>query len=331
MVKLNKPAKLTNGNKVKCVARGISSESRRGTENPKVVVTTLNEMHRETGIKNLCKIEEELVREYVNVLVNRVDNEEIEPGTATNRISALNRILEYAERNDLRVSAKEYGLSKQQTDPTNKANDRTQAAAYRSWLQDKGQNDPRYMNLYHSRTLQAEFGLRARESYAVKIASKNTTGGKLILGRPDCTKNSRSREVEITKESQGQAVASAKAWGISQGQRSLIPEGYTLKQWMDFANNTLRRFNVETGYGLNNHGERHYYAHERYKELWQKQGHDVKCPAEMGVEREDWLEHMKLETGLGQKDLLALEKQVRLAVSEDLGHSRVSITKTYLG
>jgi len=40
---------------------------------------------------------------------------------------------------------------------------------------------------------------------------------------------------------------------------------------------------------------------------------------------------MKLETGLGQKDLLALEKQVRLAVSEDLGHSRVSITKTYLG
>ena len=110
MVKLNKPAKLTTGNKVKCVARSISSEFRRGTELPKVVVTTLNEMHRKTGVTNLCKIEEELVREYVNVLVNRVDNEEIEPGTATNRISALNRILEYAERNDLRVSAKEYGL-----------------------------------------------------------------------------------------------------------------------------------------------------------------------------------------------------------------------------
>ena len=230
MVKLNKPAKLTNGNKVKCVARGISSESRRGTEKPKIIVTTLNEMHRSTGLTNLCKIEEkEHVREYVNFLVNRVDNEELDPGTATNRISALNSILAYAERNDLRVSAKEYGLSREQTDAINKANDRTQAAEYLSWLQDKGKDDPRYMNLYHSRVLQAAFGLRARESYAIKIASKNTTGGRLILGKPDCTKNSRPREVEITKESQGQALASAKAWGISQGQRSLIPEGYTLK------------------------------------------------------------------------------------------------------
>ena len=331
MIKLNKPTKLTNDNKVKCVAKSITSKYRRGTAHTNIVVTTLNDLHRETGLTNLCKIEEELVREYTSSLVNRVDDEKISPSTATNRISALNRILEYSQRNDLRVSAKEYGLNKEQIDATNKANDRTQAAEYLSWLLEKGKDDPRYMNLYHSRTLQAEHGLRARESYAIKVASKDDKGGKLNLGKPDCTKNSRPRAIEVTRESQWQALVDAKAWAIPQGQKSLIPNDYNLKQWMDFANNTLKQFNRETGYSLNNHGERHFFAHERYKELWQEKGHDIKCPAEMGMERNEWSEYAKQETGLSQKDLKELDNQIRLAVSEDLGHSRVSITKTYLG
>jgi len=39
----------------------------------------------------------------------------------------------------------------------------------------------------------------------------------------------------------------------------------------------------------------------------------------------------KEQTGLSDKELKDLDKEIRLQGSENLGHSRVSITKTYLG
>jgi len=49
------------------------------------------------------------------------------------------------------------------------------------------------------------------------------------------------------------------------------------------------------------------------------------------MERKEWVEYAKQETGLSEKEIKDLDKKIRLQVSEDLGHSRVSITKTYLG
>ena len=93
----------------------------------------------------------------------------------------------------------------------------------------------------------------------------------------------------------------------------------------------MRQFNKEHGTELNNHGERHYYAHERYKELYKEKNHDLQCPAEKQMERDDWNEYAKEQTGLSDKNMMELDNEIRLQVSEDLGHSRVSITKTYLG
>ena len=75
MVKLNKPAKLTNGKGKRWLRDSVGVPERH--RNPKVIVTTLT--RQETGITNLCKIEEELVREYVNVLRTGLTTKRLNP------------------------------------------------------------------------------------------------------------------------------------------------------------------------------------------------------------------------------------------------------------
>jgi len=331
MIRLNKPAKLNNMNGIKTVARCMAGEVRRGQASVKIATTVLREIKEVTGLTNLCKINETHVSDYVDHLVNRADNDEISRNTACFRFSALNRVLDYSERNDLKVSASENGIRRTETDASDKSNDRQTNEVYKEWLAGKAQADSRYENLLRSRELQTEYGLRARESYAVRATDKNPVSGNIHLGKPDCTKNSRDRDISITRDSQMEAFEKARAWVESQGQRSLIPNDYTLEKWRTFANDTMRQFNKEHGTELNNHGERHYYAHERYNELYKEKGYDIQCPAEKQMERDDWNEYAKEQTGLSDKNMMELDNEIRLQVSEDLGHSRVSITKTYLG
>lgn len=63
------------------------------------------------------------------------------------------------------------------------------------------------------------------------------------------------------------------------------------------------------------HGLRHAYAQTRYRELtgWE-------CPINGGPLRKDLNSFQK-----------ELDNQARLVISQELGHSRVSITKNYIG
>lgn len=332
MKRLNKPAKLNTSNGINTVAQCMANEVRRGQASVLIATTVLNEIKDVTGLTNLCKINENHVETYVDHLLNRVQDENLSPNTACCRISALNRVLDYSKRDDLKVSAKENGIERTRNDASDKSNDRQTNAAYQEWLSERAKTDPRYENLLRSRELQTELGLRARESYGVKAKDKNPASGSVHLGRADCTKNGRDRNISITSNSQREALGKAKEWAKSQGQNSLIPNNYTLAEWRTFANDTMRQFNKEHGTSLNNHGERHFYAHQRFNHLWQERtGHNLQCPAVMGMEREQWYEHAKEQTGLTDQELKKLDNEIRLQVSEDLGHSRVSITKTYLG
>ena len=323
--------KISNGRKANFTASCIAARNNRGAATTARITTVLNDLREQTGIGTIKKIDPEISEQYANSLLNRVDEEKINPGTAVEYISAYNVVCRDQGKPELCIKGSEWGFKKESVSIKDKSNNMEDEKNYRAALAEMGKADPWYQNLYYSRYLQTDIGDRARESYATKIADKALDSDKVHLGKEDCTKNSRDRDVPITKDSQRAILKEAQEWVKSQGQRSLIPNECSLKEWKNFANKTLVQYNKENCTSLNNHGNRHYYAHERYKELWQKKGYDIKCPAEKGMERPEWKEYAMQETGLDKKELDNLEKEIRLEVSENLGHSRIDITKTYLG
>ena len=92
------------------------------------------------------------------------------------------------------------------------------------------------------------------------------------------------------------------------GENSLIPVEKTYKQHVS----NFEKVTAGLGIGQT-HGLRHGYAQTRYRELM---GFD--CPAVGG--------YRSLSN-----DEIAKDKEIRMLISEELGHSRINITSVYLG
>jgi site-specific recombinase XerD len=153
-----------------------------------------------------------------------------------------------------------------------------------------GKQDIRAQALSYSVSLQREFGLRLRESIAIKASTieRALETGILHLGREDGTKNAREREIPIRTEEQREALLQARDFMRENGLFSLCPT-QSLKEQYYYAENIAKEFNREHEEKFNYHGERHAFAQEALKE---------------GVDRQ--------------------------TVSEWLGHNREEITKVYV-
>jgi site-specific recombinase XerD len=149
--------------------------------------------------------------------------------------------------------------------------------------------DIRAQALVHSVTLQREFGLRLRESIAIKATTieRALATNVLHLGREDGTKNAREREIPVLAENQKEALKQAYDFVKENNLFSLAPTT-TLREQYNFACNIAKEFNRETGEAFHYHGERHAFA-------------------------QGWI-----EAGVD-----------RATVSSWLGHNREEITKVY--
>ena len=161
---------------------------------------------------------------------------------------------------------------------------------------------------------QALFGLRREES--MKFVLSEAWSGRNLKIRPSWTKGGIGRTLIITNEKQGQWLIEVSKL-IKPGE-SLIPVDRTYKQH-------LSHYQVQTkAMGVSKlHGLRHAYAQRRYHELThaldpKKQG--FTCP---------------LAGGMSSKSLKGIEKdldrQARMILTRELGHSRINITKIYCG
>lgn len=154
--------------------------------------------------------------------------------------------------------------------------------------------------------LQAAFGLRREE--AIKFnpfyADK---GDKIKLKAPWC-KGGLSREIPINTKEQRTLLDELKE---RYGNNSLIPADKTYKQQKDTYKNIVPKIGLEK----KGHGLRHQYIQDRYKEL---SGNN--CPVNGG-------KHQKEMTSKEREK----DREVRLRISKETGHSREQITSTYLG
>ena len=166
-------------------------------------------------------------------------------------------------------------------------------------------------NIAQSLRLQDAFGLRREESMkfqpAFALDGQTIENAKYIRLKDSWTKGGRPRTIPISNEKQRQELKNAYAQAVKNG-GSMIPKEKSYKAHKS-------NFEAAThGLGVGQtHGLRHGYAQTRYRELM---GFD--CPA-VGGSRSLTSEEM------------AKDKEIRMLISEELGHSRINITSVYLG
>ena len=173
---------------------------------------------------------------------------------------------------------------------------------------DLSKTDP---NIAQSLRLQDAFGLRREESMKFQpefaLDGQTIDNAKYIRLKDSWTKGGRPRTIPISNEKQRHELKNAYAQAVKNG-GSMIPKEKSYKSH-------LASFEAVThGLGVGQtHGLRHGYAQTRYLELM---GFD--CPAVGGIRSLS-------------ADEMAKDKEIRMLISEELGHSRINITSVYLG
>ena len=167
--------------------------------------------------------------------------------------------------------------------------------------------------------LQREIGLRFKESCLIDAKSALNQAietGKITVS--DGTKGGREREVEITRDSQ--ITALQRCAEIQKNDYSMIPSDQTWSQYQTNAYHQIEKTNITF------HQERHHYANDRYFQLT-----GCQSPVASGIEHSKHVDYLANKLQISKDEAKALDKEARLKIARELGHSRVSISNNYLG
>lgn len=241
---------------------------------------------------------------HIHALVEHWKNEQKNPATIKNYMSKLRKLAVILNKlNLVKPNNDAYQISRRSYIPT------TNKAIHN--IDFSKCEDPLIRLSLEAQSL---FGLRREESLKI-IISEATQGNNLVI-KPSWTKGGIGRMLEITSQEQRAWIAKAMQQ-ITNGQ-SLIQQSKTYKQH-------LRQYQEQTEkMGLKRcHGLRHAYAQRRYHEITQQLSSNrqaLKCPIEGGAPSRTLKGEIK-----------EIDRQAREIISRELGHSRLGITKIYLG
>ena len=254
---------------------------------------------KKTGYKTNEMRPSDIKGRHINALVRQWKIDGISAGTMKNRMSNIRWLAEKIGKADMIKTNATYGIEDRQY-ITNKD---------KSLRTDNLDLDKLSSYVRQSIELQKHFGLRREE--AMKFSPEYALGGydpysaPVLRIKPSWAKGGRAREIPITSDAQRNALMAALTLA---GDGSLIPADRSYKEH-------LGHFERETSaIGLGQtHGLRHLYAQNRYRELV-----GIDCPAVGGI----------VDLTDAQK---ALDLSARQTISNELGHSRLSVTGIYLG
>ena len=278
-------------------------------------------LQAEHGIKTLNQIERSHVQAFAEHLNERHENGTLAGASPSTILSGVNSAMKTARQD-----------SKLKVNPVREAGlpSRTHIATIDRSATQADHNDAK--NAISSRLaaqldLQRELGLRFKESSLID-AGKTLCEVQKMLRDPDKTreikiiygtKGARPRDVPITSQSQIDALREAA--NIQGKDKSLVPNHQT---WAQYQNQSYREITQTKIDGF--HSERHYYANNRYESIT-----CVKSPVQSGVEHKKHIAHIVNELGITRQEAIQLDREARMTVSRELGHSRISITNNYLG
>ena len=260
----------------------------------RILTMVANQLH-EMGFKDMRATS--LKPKHVQALVERWKAEGLSAGTLKNRMTELRWWAEkIAKQNVIFKDNDQYGIARRRY-VTNVSKSRELTDGDLAKI-----TDP---NTSLALRLQAGFGLRREES--IKMRPALADKGNVLALKASWTKGGRAREIPIRNAEQRQLLDEAKQFAK---RGSLIPKTMTYKQ-------QLNRFKAQCmAAGIQHvHGHRHHYAQQRYQELtgWA-------CPAQGGP---TWKQLSR-----EQKEI---DREARLTISAELGHSRIEIVAVYCG
>ena len=268
------------------LARYIAQFNNKGVSIEAKIETTLNALREVTGVRGLKQIDSQVIEAYVSTLQDRVQEGSLSRHTAETYLSALNRIIEYTNTHlnkDLQtVKQSEFGLSRGSFEYKDRSVHKNTHEAFLSFLNQN--NDIKAQALSHSVELQRAFGLRLRESLAIKqetIRDAFRTNVLHLTGQ-DGTKNSRPRDIPIRTEAQKELLKSTANFQKENNLKSLAPVEHLREQY-SFAKNTQDAFNKSNSDYFHYHGERHSYAQRRIEEGASK----IEVSRELGHNRQE--------------------------------------------
>ena len=242
----------------------------------------------------------QLKQKHIDWLVAHWKDSRLSTGTIKNRLSVFRRIAEVSRREQIIKSNGEYAI-----EPRAYVSEKSKAIEYIDL--DKIDND--YVRA--SLELQKEFGLRREE--AIKFKPHQADKGVAIELQASWTKGGIPRVIPITSASQRACLDRIKAF-VVKGE-SLIPSDKNYREQRNIYDYTTHKI------GLNNlHGLRHAYAQRRYESITNQltNGYGWKSPIQGGPKRNLLNEYEK-----------NVDTRARLMITQELGHSRISILRSY--
>ncbi|ECB7404616.1 integrase, partial [Salmonella enterica subsp. enterica serovar Java] len=150
-----------------------------------------------------------------------------------------------------------------------------------------------------------EESMKFRVSWTLKGQSPDSIS--TISLKPSWTKGGRPRSIPVLTQEQRQLLAEVRQLA---GSGSLIPPDRSYREHL----RVFERETASVGTG-HTHGLRHAYAQRRYEELTGR-----KPPVLGGRSRRAM-----------RRDERRKDDEIRRQISEELGHSRISVTSIYLG
>lgn len=272
---------------------------------------------RDQGVRYMEQIDRALVMQYGEQLQERVthldEEKRLSPSTAQNYVSAINTVLTAAT-----------GGQWERVSPTVDCgiNSRIGIATVSRAITSEqhasliiGTSERISVQL----AIQRELGLRFKESSLIDARSalteaKATGQVSVTMG----TKGGRNRIVPATPAA---VAALERAVQIQGRDKSMVPAG------MSFADHQAAAYRelAKVG-GKGFHGERHYFAQNRYSAL-------VGAPAPVvnGWTRKERIERLSETLGVSQEEARELDHAAREQIAQELGHNREEVSNAYLG
>ncbi|EJM5007188.1 integrase domain-containing protein [Salmonella enterica] len=238
---------------------------------------------------------------HVNRLVSLWKQQALSDATMKNRLAMLRWWAEKIGNPGAVKTSEEYGIGRRQL-VTNESKAETLAGKDLSTISP-------WVAL--SLRLQEAFGLRREESMKFRVSwalkGQSPDNVSAIGLKSSWTKGGRPRSIPVLTQEQRQLLAEVRELA---GSGSLIPPDRSYREH-------LRVFERETAsFGIGHtHGLRHAYAQRRYEELTGRKPPILGGRSRRTMRREE-----------RRKD-----DEIRKHISEELGHSRISITSIYVG
>ncbi|EAA9295604.1 integrase, partial [Salmonella enterica subsp. enterica] len=238
---------------------------------------------------------------HVNRLVSLWKQQALSDATMKNRLAMLRWWAEKIGNPGAVKTSEEYGIGRRQL-VTNESKAETLAGKDLSTISP-------WVAL--SLRLQEAFGLRREESMKFRVSwalkGQSPDNVSAIGLKSSWTKGGRPRSIPVLTPEQRQLLAEVRELA---GSGSLIPPDRSYREHL----RVFERETASVGIG-HTHGLRHAYAQRRYEELTGRKPPVLGGRSRRTMRREE-----------RRKD-----DEIRRQISEELGHSRISVTSIYIG